>query len=269
MTATARAVLAVGGLDPSGGAGVLMDAVAARAAGAHAAAVVAVDTVQDARRLFSSEPREADEVVRAMDAVKMGVRLFAAKTGALGNRKIVEAVARFVDQGDGLPLVLDPVFASTSGGVLLDDQGVEALRDLLVQRALLVTPNLEEARRLTGMDVADIQGMRRAAGALVEMGARAALVKGGHLLGEGMADVLALRDGKARVFEDERIPGGNVRGTGCALASMIAGFLAQGRELQAAVQEARALLGRAMEAAEEIGPGHRVLSFAWTHRRSD
>lgn len=254
-------ILAVGGLDPTGAAGILMDALAARSVGAHAAAVLTVDTLQDGERFLSARAKDGATVRAAVEAMLQSLSIGAIKTGALGTAEIVEVVADLAERPGMPPLVLDPVIASTSGGALLDEDGVRVLRNRLLGRVALVTPNLAEAEILTGGRVEDISGMRRAAARLVELGAGAALVKGGHLEGRKIADVFFDRLGREKVFEADRSGDYEVRGTGCALASMIAGLLAWGRDLLYAATEARAKLSRAIIEAVEIGPGPRVLGL--------
>jgi hydroxymethylpyrimidine/phosphomethylpyrimidine kinase len=158
-------------------------------------------------------------------------------------------------------VVVDPVLASTTGGALVDAAGREALRDRLIPLATLVTPNAIEAAALSGEPVASADDMMRAAARILALGCAAVLVKGGHLAGAEIVDVLVLRSGRRRVFREARVDAGEVRGTGCALASMIAGHLALGRDLEAAVDLSRSALRRAIASAYAVGEGPRVLDF--------
>jgi hydroxymethylpyrimidine/phosphomethylpyrimidine kinase len=254
--------LAVGGLDPSGGAGVLADAAAFRAVGAHPAAVVAVSTVQSGRAFGGASPSDAGAVAAAIEAVLAAQDVRAVKTGALGSAALVEVVARLAARPGAPPFVVDPVLASTTGGALIDEAGGAALRERLLPVAALITPNLPEAAALTGIPVEGIDGMLRAADALLARGCRAVLVKGGHLAGDEVVDVFAGASGARRIFREARLPGGEVRGTGCALASFIAGFLALGRGLDEAVALGRESLREALAGARRIGDGPRVLDLS-------
>ena len=256
------ALLAVGGLDPTGGAGVLVDAAASRAVGVHPAAVVAVTTVQGQAR-FKETRIESPEIVKeAIEEVLSSLDVRAIKTGALGNASMVEAVAEIASGSSSLSLVVDPVVRSTTGGVLLDDQGVEAMRRRLIGTAGLVTPNVEEAAILTGEEVNDMSGMRRAAEKLIGFGATAVLIKGGHMEGEGVTDLLATRDGAVEMLTSERRNIGEVRGTGCALASLVAAQLARDIDLLDAVRGAKAILTDAIDGAVRVGAGPLMLRFA-------
>ncbi|MCP4602258.1 MAG: hydroxymethylpyrimidine/phosphomethylpyrimidine kinase [Proteobacteria bacterium] len=254
-------IVALGGLDPTGGAGILQDVAAARAVGVHGAAVLALSTVQDGKNFKASHCEKADSVRIALETVLQGVEIGAIKTGAMGNAEIVEVVADLADTPYFPCLVVDPVMRSTTQGTLLDDEGVTMLRDRLLPVAVLVTPNLAEARILTDSEVSDINGMRMAGMRLVELGARAALIKGGHLMGDEIADVFVNQQGEVHVFKSERHAAGDVRGTGCALASLIAGLLARGYALFDAIKSARTILLKAIHGSTRIGTGPRVLQF--------
>jgi hydroxymethylpyrimidine/phosphomethylpyrimidine kinase len=253
-------VLCVGGLDPSGGAGLLVDAAAVRMVGAHPAAVAASLTIQNGVGFLGASPQDPEAIARGMAAVLATGAVGAVKTGALGDGRVVRAVARVLDAAGRVPLVVDPVLASSSGGALLDGDGVEALLGLLVPRAALVTPNLDEAAVLAGFAVTDPEGMARAARGIGRLGARAVLVKGGHLAGTRLLDVLGTPSGEVSL-EAERLPGGAVRGTGCALAAAAAAGLALGEPVERAVERARSVVRRAIGRAVRAGEGPRVLVF--------
>jgi hydroxymethylpyrimidine/phosphomethylpyrimidine kinase len=254
-------VLAVGGLDPSGGAGVVVDVAAVRAAGAHGAAVIAVSTVQSGLGFVRSTPAPAGEVIAAAEAVLATHDVRAVKTGALGSAAVVAAVADLLARHGAPPAVVDPVLASTTGGTLLDDAGAGALRERLLPLAALVTPNAIEAAALSGTPIASVDDMHTAAARLLALGASAVLVKGGHLAGPEVVDVFADRAGRRRELRAPRIARGEVRGTGCALASLIAGHLALGRDLTESIARAWSGLHAALRAAYAIGDGPLVLGL--------
>jgi len=251
-------VLCVGGLDPSGGAGILVDSAAVRSLGLHCAAVMALDTVQDGVDFMAASRMNADRVRAAVEMILSRQDVGAIKTGALGGREIVERLARIVRSRSSVPLVIDPVLFSSSGGALLDRPGVEAMRKDLLPAATLITPNLAEAAALTGLVVEDVGGMERAARSILGMGAAAVLVKGGHLEG-APADLLVSGEGEATLFRGERILGGDVRGTGCLLASLAAGRLALGDTLDQAVERAREGVRGAIALAYRAGDGPPML----------
>ncbi len=254
-------MLAVGGLDPTGGAGILLDVAAARAVQVHGSAVLAVSTIQDGEHFMASRCEEAGSVRAAMEVIHKSVDVGAVKTGALGNAEIVETVADLARSPSFPPLIVDPVIHSTTQGALLDDEGTKILRDRLISAATLITPNLAEASILIETEVSDIDGMRLAGMGLVELGAQAALIKGGHLVGDEIADVFVDRQGNTRIFTCEQRALFEVRGTGCALASLIAGLIAKGYALLDAVESARQILQKAIQGARHFGKGPRMLGF--------
>jgi hydroxymethylpyrimidine/phosphomethylpyrimidine kinase len=256
-----RTLLAVGGLDPSGGAGLIVDGHAARSLGLHAAAVATLLTVQDGLAFTGARAVDPGLVRDGMTAVLESQDVGAVKTGALGVAGNVAVVAELAERDGFPPLVVDPVIGSTSGGELLDSGGVRRLCEGLLPVAALVTPNAREAAVLAGVDVDDAEGAVRAGERLVELGARAALVKGGHLAGEQVTDVLVAAGESVVTFSVPRRDHVDVRGTGCALGSLIAGRLALGFQLGEAVMGARNDLQVAIRSARSVGPGPPVLVF--------
>src|SRR5438132_5207815 len=181
--------LTIAGSDPSGGAGIQADLATFAAFGIHGASVVTALTAQNTRGVRAVTPVAAEFVRAQLDAVLDDLAVTAAKTGMLHDATTVAVVAERLGTRPLRHLIVDPVMLSTSGEVLLDSAGVEALRDRLLPLAALVTPNLQEAEVLTGKPVRGLADMREAARALVDLGVRAALVTGGHLPGEAV-DVL-------------------------------------------------------------------------------
>jgi hydroxymethylpyrimidine kinase/phosphomethylpyrimidine kinase len=264
-----RIALTIAGSDPTGGAGLQADLQVFRAFGVHGAGVVTALTVQDTakvHRVLPVFPSAVLDQIRALardlapDAVKLGMLATddVARNVALGLEELARASA------GRARLVIDPVLAAGDGSPLLERRAIPTLVGLL-PRAALVTPNLPEAEALTGRDASTRAGAEAAARALVEeLGAPAALLKGGHR--EGAADdLLALREGTGvalRWLPGERIAGGRVHGTGCALAAAIAAGLARGEALEAAVARARAFVLDAIRRAEAPGGGARLLVYA-------
>jgi hydroxymethylpyrimidine/phosphomethylpyrimidine kinase len=198
---------------------------------------------------------EPDFVGKQLAAVLDDLQVAAAKTGMLARATVVEAVAEALRAHPVPALVVDPVMVASSGDELLDAAGVAALRARLLPIATLVTPNLREAEALTGRSVASLDEMRNAAVALVDLGARAALVKGGHLRdGERAVDVFY--DGeRVREYVAPRVSGRATHGTGCTLSAAITAGLAQGRDMGAAIANAKRFVTRALGSAEPIGRG--------------
>jgi len=196
-----------------------------------------------------------DTVLAQIDAVVSDLPPAATKSGMLGNLVVVRRVAEAIARHRLPNYVLDPVMVATSGGRLLDDDAVSAVVKRLVPLAALVTPNLAEAAALTGETVNDPSGMERAARALLRMGAKAALVKGGHLDGTTLTDVLVTADGVRR-FDHRRIDTTSTHGTGCTLSAAIAAGLALGHTLEDATSRAIDYVQRAIAAAPGLGKGH-------------
>ncbi len=251
-------VLALGGLDPGGGAGILADARAIERAGAFACAVATVLTVQSTRGLKRVVPVDARTWTEQARVVLADQRVRAIKTGALGSAANVRAVAKL---GMKLPIIVDPVMLPTKGRAkLLDDDALVAMRRELVPRAALVTANIAEAEALTGVHIESIFDMYIAARALVNAGARAALVKGGHLDGPRAVDVLVTKK-RTESFSRSRVrTKKKLHGAGCTLASLIAGRIALGDDVFAAVRFAKRVHHRAIAHAADIGGTMLVLS---------
>jgi len=259
-------VLIVAGSDSGGGAGVQAAITAVTAKGAYAATAITAITVQDTLGVHGVFPIPP-EVVRAQaEAVLADIGADAIKTGMLGDVTMVETVAALLDRpGRGVPAVIDPVMVAKGGSVLLPARAVEAVRTLLLPRADVLTPNAPEAETLTGMPVATLDEARRAGERLLEMGARAVLLKGGHVPGPTVVDLLLTADGES-LFEGPRIDTRHTHGTGCTLASAIAAGLAKGLPLTSSVAEAWAYVAEAIRQAPGLGRGHGPLDHGWPLR---
>lgn len=245
--------LTIAGSDPSGGAGIQADLKTFHQLGLYGEAVITLITVQNTVSLEWVECLPAVLVLHQLRAVLDDIPPAAAKTGALGNRTIVEAVARAAADFR-FPLVVDPVLLSQHGRVLAEDNALPAMRDELIPQASLVTPNLSEAEALTGIEVRDLTGMHRAARRLHDMGAKAVLVKGGHLEGDAV-DVLFTTGGLTREFRAARIATHHTHGTGCTYSAAITAELAEGAMLEQAVERAKAFVTEAIRSAPGLGRG--------------
>jgi len=244
--------LTIAGSDPSGGAGIQADLKTFHQLGAYGEAVITLITVQNTVSLEWVECLPAVLVLHQLRAVLDDIPPAAAKTGALGNRSIVEAIARAAADFR-FPLVVDPVLVSQHGRALADHDALPAMRDQLIPRASLVTPNLAEAEALTGLEVRDLAGMHKAARRLHDMGATAVLVKGGHLQGDAV-DVLFMT-GLTREFRSARIATTHTHGTGCTYSAAITAELAMGALLEPAIVRAKAFVTEAIRTAPGLGRG--------------
>lgn len=245
--------LTIAGSDPSGGAGIQADLKTFHQLGVYGEAVITLITVQNTVRLTRVEVLDADLVRQQIEAVIADIPPAAAKTGALGNRAVVEAVASAAAKF-AFPLVVDPVMISKQGAQLTDDSALNAVRESLLPRAFLLMPNLAEAEALTGLSVQTVGEMERAARTLAKMRARNVLVKGGHLDGDA-ADVLVLEDGDCRIYAAPRIATRHTHGTGCTYSAAVTAGLAQGLSLPEAVGRAKEFVTMAILTNPGLGNG--------------
>jgi hydroxymethylpyrimidine/phosphomethylpyrimidine kinase len=258
-------VLIIAGSDSGGGAGVQADIKTVTALGGYAASAITAITVQNTLGVSGVYPIPPEVVEAQAAAVLDDIGADAIKTGMLGDVAMVEAVARVLDSARGVPAVIDPVITAKGGAALLAQPAVAALRSILVPRAALLTPNAPEAEALTGLGVATTDDLRRAGEQLLAAGASAVLMKGGHVPGDRVVDVLMTPAGET-VFEGERLATRHTHGTGCTLASACAVGLAQGLPLVEAVARAWAYVHEAMLRAPGFGRGHGPLDHAWPVR---
>lgn len=258
-------VLIIAGSDSGGGAGVQADIKTVTALGGYAATAITAITVQNSLGVSAVHPLPAEIVEAQGRAVLDDIGADAIKTGMLGEAAVVEAVARLLDSAPGVPAVVDPVMIAKGGAALLSDRATQALKALLIPRAALLTPNAPEAQALTGEAVETADDLRRAGDALLMAGARAVLMKGGHVAGARVVDILMTPDGET-VFEAERQDTRHTHGTGCTLASACATGLAQGLSLTEAVARAWAYVQEAIACAPGLGAGHGPLDHGWPLR---
>jgi hydroxymethylpyrimidine/phosphomethylpyrimidine kinase len=261
-------VLIIAGSDSGGGAGVQADIKAVTMQGAYAATAITALTAQNTKGVLGILPVPPEFVAQQIEVVLEDIGADAIKTGMLGTGAVIAAIAAALGEwARETPLVVDPVMAAKGGARLIDPDAVEALKEKLVARAAVVTPNLPEAEILCGGAIKSLGDMREAARALLSLGPKAALLKGGHLAANIVYDVLATEAG-LRVWESARIETRHTHGTGCTLASAIAALLAQGEDLERSVDRARSYVARAIASAPGFGRGHGPLDH--THPlRSD
>ncbi len=248
-----RTALTIAGSDSGGGAGIQADLRTFTAHGVFGLSAITAITAQNTVTVTRVLPLPADMVTAQIDAVLDDFEVSAAKIGMLATADIAAAVADALDRHGLAPVVLDPVMVAKGGARLLDDAAVAILRDRLLRRAAVVTPNVPEAEALTGRQIRAVDDLRSAAVRLVELGARAAVVTGGHLDGPAV-DVFY--DGQAFVtLSADRIDSRHTHGTGCTFSAALAARLAQGDALADAVRAAKAYVTRAIERAPGLGRG--------------
>jgi hydroxymethylpyrimidine/phosphomethylpyrimidine kinase len=255
-------VLIVAGSDSGGGAGIQADIKTVTMLGAYAATAVTALTAQNTLGVFGVVPVAPDFIRQQIEVVLDDIGADVIKTGMLHDAAVIETlVAVLEERAAPVPIVVDPVMAAKGGARLIEPDAIDALKRLLIARATVVTPNLPEAEILWGNAIGDVAAMRRAGEALLRLGCRAVLVKGGHLPGDDVTDVLVDADG-IRTWQNPRIASRHTHGTGCTLASAIAAGLAQGLGIDAAVARARDYVRRAIETAPGFGRGHGPLDHA-------
>lgn len=258
-------VLIIAGSDSGGGAGIQADIKTVTALGGYAATAITALTVQNTLGVSGVHPVPPDFVEAQARAVLDDIGADAFKTGMLGDTAMVTTVARILGHHPHIPAVIDPVMVAKGGASLLATDAVIAVRELLIPRAALLTPNAPEAEALTGLVIEDLDGLRRAGHALLDLGAQAVLMKGGHMEGEVLTDLLITRQGETS-FQGERVETRHTHGTGCTLASACATGLAQGLPLAHAVASAWAYVQEAIRHAPGFGQGHGPLDHGWRLR---
>jgi hydroxymethylpyrimidine/phosphomethylpyrimidine kinase len=259
-------VLIVAGSDSGGGAGIQADIKTVTALGGYAETAVTALTAQDTRGVHAVRPVDPAFVALQMELVLADLGADAIKTGMMVNTATIDAVCDVIERkAPELPLVVDPVMIATGGQALLDADAIATLKRRLMFLATLVTPNVPEAEALTGFPITSLETMTDAAYMIPTLGCKAALIKGGHLEGPVVVDILATSDG-IELFEHPRIESRHTHGTGCTLASAIATGLAQGLGLRDAVARGRAFLQEAIRTAPGFGQGHGPLNHAHTVR---
>ena len=249
-------ILSIAGSDPTGGAGIAADLKTFAALGCNGMAVIAALTAQNTKGVRAVHVPLASFVAAQIDAIFEDIDVAAVKIGMLASAAVVAAVAERLAFYKPRFIVLDPVLAATSGEALSSADASEAIVQHLFPLATLVTPNISEAARLSHHTIpADSEGLRHAAALLHARGAKAVLVKGGHLSGATSDDLLF--DGASyRLYSVQRVATRNTHGTGCTLSSAIAAFCAQGLELGKAIGAAKTYLTGTLAAADQLTAGH-------------
>jgi hydroxymethylpyrimidine/phosphomethylpyrimidine kinase len=257
-------VLSIAGFDPSSGAGITADIKTAAAHGCYAAACISALTVQSTQGVRAVVPLSAELVARTLRELTDDLSFAAVRIGMLGSAEVAQAVAEFLEGLNPAVVVVDPVVRSSSGAELLSPDGVAVLRERILPRSLVVTPNLDEARVLTEIAVADAPDVRRAGELLLKTGVHAVVITGGHLP-QPVDTLLWHQDGhlQIRAYPSRRLQSRSTHGTGCAFAASLACCLALGMALPDAVARAQQYVFRGIEQAEPIGKGIGPIAHLW------
>lgn len=249
-----RKALTIAGSDSGGGAGIQADLKTFAALGVYGTSVITAVTAQNTLGVTQVLVLTPDLVASQIDAVIDDIGAHALKTGMLANSAIIEMVAKKIQQHRLKNLVVDPVMVATSGDLLIEKSAVAALRSLLIPFAAVVTPNIPETEELTGLRLSTPKETEEAARRMVKLGAKAVVIKGGHLKGPAMD---LFYDGKQfRTFSTPRIRTKNTHGTGCSFSAAIAAHLAKGETLERAVSLAKQYITQAIRAGFTVGAGH-------------
>jgi hydroxymethylpyrimidine kinase/phosphomethylpyrimidine kinase len=268
-----KVCLTIAGLDPSGGAGIIADIKTFSAFGCFATAAIASITFQNTTGVFGAVHQAAETIRGQVEPVLNDLEVSAVKTGMLPTREVIEETARLISESNITNIVVDPVVRSTSGFDLIDDAALRSLIEMLFPLSTVVTPNIQEAERITGTSIKSEHDIEVAAGVMRSMGAKNVLIKGGHFESE------TLRNQKARdylfvgeemtVFEADYFDTTATHGTGCTLAAAIAANLALGKDLKEAVAIAKDFVNRAIRTAPDIGRGHSPINITPQLERVD
>lgn len=257
-------VLIIAGSDSGGGAGIQADIKAVTCLGGFAMTAITALTAQNTLGVFGIHAVPEDFIRQQIQVVMDDLGADCLKIGMLATAGIIRCVRQAIDDfAPNVPVVLDPVMVAKGGHPLLEPEAVEALKTLLVPRASLITPNLPEAGVLSDRTLSTEDDMRAAVPALRALGSGAVLLKGGHLDGEALVDLLVRQDGET-AFRDTRLQTAHTHGTGCTMASAIATGVAQGLTLEQAVARARVYVRTAIVTAPGLGGGHGPLNHAHT-----
>ena len=243
---TPPVVLTIAGSDSGAGAGIQVDARTIHALGGYAVTVITAVTAQNTRGVSAWRPVDIDLLSAQIEAVMSDFKVVAIKTGLIPGAAAVQAIVAALKAWPRIPLVLDPVLGSTSGTQFLSAAGVRVLKDTLLPRATLVTPNWPEAEELSGFKVRDFSAVEAAAWEIMKTGCGAVLIKGGHAPGAVCRDCLVTPDGRAKWFESPRIKTVNTHGTGCVLSAAIATELGKGVLVERGVERAQKFLRAAL-----------------------
>lgn len=256
--------LTIAGHDPSGGAGIIADIKTFTAFGCFATAAITSLTFQNTTGVFGAVNQTAESVRGQVEPVIQDFQIASVKTGMLPTGEVIEETARLVKENDLPNFVVDPVVRSTSGFDLINDAALQVLIEKLFPLALVVTPNIAEAERISGVKIDSFERMREAAAKIYELGAKNVLVKSGHLIHEGKTRDLLFDGESFEVFSGVYIETNATHGTGCTLASAIAANLARGEDLITAISIAKNFVTEAIRRAPRLGHGNPPVNHGFT-----
>jgi hydroxymethylpyrimidine/phosphomethylpyrimidine kinase len=260
-----RRVLSIAGSDSGGGAGIQADLKTFSALGCFGMTAITAVTAQNTCGVSAIHSLPVDLLAKQIEAVITDIGVDAVKIGMLHTPAVVRAVANELPTFADVPTILDPVMVATSGDKLIDDDTISVLVRELFPHCELITPNLDEASVLLGWPVREATDLERAILSLKALGCRSVLLKGGHLSGEQVVDMLLTESGDLKRFQSPRIHTPNVHGTGCSLSSAIAAYRALGEDLVGAVEKARNFIAGAIQAGAHVttGSGHGPLNHGF------
>ena len=257
-----KIALTIAGVDPSGGAGTIADIKTFAAFGVFPTAAIASITYQNTQGVFGAEHQSADSVRKQIIPILDDYEVSAVKTGMLPTREVIETVAAIIAERQLKNIVVDPVVRSTSGFDLIDDAALRSLIEKLFPLADLITPNIPEAERISGVAIESESDIHDAASVMRELGAKNVLIKGGHLRATaGIAKDFLFIGEELRVFEGDYWETTATHGTGCTLSSAIAANLAWGNDLVTSVEIAKRFVNEAIRTAPMIGRGHSPINI--------
>jgi len=248
-------VLTIAGSDSGGGAGIQADLKTFSALGCFGTSAITAITVQNTLGVKAIHSVPPDIIEGQILAVIEDIKPKAIKIGMMDRPEVVEVIVRVLKSHPHIPVVFDPVMVATSGHKLIHEETIDVLSRELIPLVQLVTPNMDEAAILSGMELKDKNDLEMAGLKILSQGANAVLVKGGHLKGETVYDILIQDANQITVFESDKIVTLNVHGTGCTLSSGIAAEMAKGNKLEEAVDQARAYVWNAIDAGKDVATG--------------
>jgi len=249
-------ILSIAGSDCSGGAGIQADIKTISALGGYAASAITAITVQNTLGVRAVQSISPDIVRGQIEAVMEDLQPVAIKIGMVNDIQIVRAISDCLKKYSPTYVVYDPVMVSTSGRKLMTDEAIEEIKKSLLPLATLITPNLDEANVLTGKSIRNIQDMQEAAKVLTDTYQTSVLIKGGHLEGDIMCDLLCTSESIYHIYEEKKIESNNLHGTGCTLSSAIATYLAEGYPMRESIQHAKTYITQAIIAGKNLNIGH-------------
>lgn len=262
-------VLSIAGSDCSGGAGIQADLKTFAALGCYGMSVITATTAQNTQGVFAIHSIPASHIGEQLDAILSDILPKAIKIGMLDRPEVVSCIADKLKSHPNIPIVFDPVMVATSGDRLIHEETIEVFKKELFPLVSLLTPNLQEAKILTGMDATDLNAMKVSGQELIKQGLKALLIKGGHLKGNLLYDFLLDSSGREQTLSHTKITTHNVHGTGCTLSSAIAAQIAIGLDLFEAVETASAYIQHAIAAGSDVktGQGNGPLNHFWNPQK--